>query len=219
MMELDGPRQPPADGGPARALVVLLHGYGADGNDLIGLAPYWSRALPHVEFVSPHAPFPCEMAPFGRQWFSLADRGSQPMLAGTRLAAQLIDGFLDDELARTGLAAGALALVGFSQGTMMSLFVGPRRADPIAGILGFSGRLIAPELLPGELRSRCPVSLVHGDSDEMVPASELAAAVAGLETAGFDVSSRICRGLGHSIDETGLRDGLAFLHRVLPGPG
>ena len=219
MLELDGPRQRPAGGGPPRALVVLLHGYGADGNDLIGLAPYWSRLLPHVEFVSPHAPFPCEMSPLGRQWFSLADRSPQSVLAGTRMAAQLIDRFLDDELARTGLAADALALVGFSQGTMMSLFVGPRRAAPIAGILGFSGRLIAPELLAGEQRSRCPVALVHGDSDELVPAAELGAAVTGLEAAGFEVSSRMCPGLGHSIDETGLRDGLAFLRRVLPGPG
>ena len=218
MLELDGPRQPPSDGGPARALVVLLHGYGADGNDLIGLAPYWARSLPHVEFVSPHAPFPCDMAPFGRQWFSLADRDPESVLAGTRLAAQLIDGFLDDERERTGLPADRLALVGFSQGTMMSLFVGPRRADALAGILGFSGRLLAPELLSDEMRSRCPVSLIHGDSDELVPAGELARAVEGLTAAGIDVSSRLCRGLGHSIDETGLREGLAFLERVLPRP-
>lgn len=216
MMEIDGPRQEPADGKPARAQVILLHGYGADGNDLIGLAPYWARELPHVGFVSPHAPFPCEMSPMGRQWFSLGDRSPDSMLAGTRMATQVIDGFIDEEMARLGLTADRIALVGFSQGTMMSLFVGPRRAEPIAGIVGFSGRLIGPELMADEVKSKPPVTLIHGEADEMVPAAALGQAVAGLEAVGIEVASEMRPHLGHSIDEVGLRVGLEFLRRVLP---
>jgi phospholipase/carboxylesterase len=216
MLELSGPSQKPADGQPPRALVVLLHGLGADGNDLIGLAPYWAPHLPHVEFVSPNAPFPCDMAPYGRQWFSLQDRSPDAVLAGVRMAWGILDGFLDAELARTGLAADRLALVGFSQGTMMSLFTGPRRAERIAGIVGYSGRLVGAEALAAELKSRPPVTLVHGDADEILPVSSLPEAVKGLEAAGIEVASTVRPRLGHSIDETGLRIGLEFLRRVLP---
>lgn len=215
MMDIDGPRQDPADGNPARAQVILLHGYGADGNDLIGLAPYMARDLPHVGFVSPHAPFPCEMSPMGRQWFSLGDRSPDSMLAGTRMAAQVIDGFIDDEMKRHSLAADRIALVGFSQGTMMSLFVGPRRGEQIAGIVGYSGRLIGPEVMDQEVRTKPPVTLIHGEADEMVPAAALGQAVTGLEAVGIEVASAMRPRLGHSIDEEGLRIGIDFLKRVL----
>jgi phospholipase/carboxylesterase len=215
MMDIDGPRQAPADGQSARAQVILLHGYGADGNDLIGLASYWARELPHVGFVSPHAPFPCEMSPQGRQWFSLGDRSPESMLTGTRMAAQVIDGFIDDELQRLNLTPNKLALVGFSQGTMMSLFVGPRRAEQIAGIVGYSGRLVAPELLAGEIKTKPPVTLVHGAADEMVPAVALEQAVTGLQAVGIEAASQMRPGLGHSIDDEGLRIGLSFLRQVL----
>jgi phospholipase/carboxylesterase len=217
MMDIDGPRQEPADGQPARAQVILLHGYGADGNDLIGLAPYWARELPHVGFVSPNAPFPCEMPPMGRQWFSLGDRSPDSMLAGARMAAQVIDGFIDDEMKRLDLTPDKIALVGFSQGTMMSLFVGPRRAEAIAGIVGFSGRLIGPELMAEEVKTKPPVTLVHGQADEMVPAAALGQAVSGLEAVGIEVASEMRPGLGHSIDEQGLKIGLEFLKNVLGG--
>jgi len=215
MMDIDGPRQAPADGQSARAQVILLHGYGADGNDLIGLASYWARELPHVGFVSPHAPFPCEMSPQGRQWFSLGDRSPESMLTGTRMAAQVIDGFIDDELQRLNLTPNKLALVGFSQGAMMSLFVGPRRAEQIAGIVGYSGRLVAPELLAGEIKTKPPVTLVHGAADEMVPAAALEQAVTGLQAVGIEAASQMRPGLGHSIDDEGLRIGLSFLRQVL----
>jgi phospholipase/carboxylesterase len=217
MMDIDGPRQEPADGQPARAQVILLHGYGADGNDLIGLAPYWARELPHVGFVSPNAPFPCEMSPMGRQWFSLGDRSPESMLAGTRMAAQVIDGFIDEEMKRLDLTPDKIALVGFSQGTMMSLFVGPRRAEAIAGIVGFSGRLIGPELMAEEVKTKPPVTLIHGQADEMVPAAALGQAVSGLEAVGIEVASEMRPGLGHSIDEQGLKIGLEFLKKVLRG--
>ncbi|MDC0158233.1 dienelactone hydrolase family protein [Rhodospirillaceae bacterium] len=215
MMDLDGPRQSPSNGKKVNGLVILLHGYGADGNDLIGLAPIIARDLPEVEFVSPHAPFPCEMSPYGRQWFSLGDRSKESMLAGVTMAAQVLNGFIDEELEKNNLSPNRLALVGFSQGTMLSLFVGPRRETTIAGIVGYSGRLIAPELLVQDTKTKPPVTLIHGASDDMVPSSSLEDAVNGLNAVGIETSSELRPGLGHSIDEEGLNIGCAFLKRVL----
>jgi phospholipase/carboxylesterase len=215
--KLSGPSHPPASGGKPKRLVILLHGLGADGNDLIGLAPYWARLLSEAEFVSPNAPFPCDMAPYGYQWFSAQDRSPAAVLAGVRAAAPMLDAFIDEALAERGLSDADLALVGFSQGTMMSLFVGLRRAQPAAGILGFSGRLLAPELLVSELRSRPRVLLVHGTEDPLVPYASLAAAEAALKEAGVPVETLTCPGIGHSIDENGLRLGGMFLRDVLAG--
>lgn len=215
--DLNSPVQKPASGGKARQLVVLLHGLGADGSDLIGLAPYWAPLLPDAEFVSPDAPFPCDMAPVGRQWFSLQDRSPISIFAGVRAAAPILDNFLDKALAARGLDERSLALVGFSQGTMMSLYVGLRRAIAPAGIVGFSGALIGAEALPQEIRVRPPVLLIHGDADEIVPPAALPMAVAGLSAAAVPVESLTCPGLGHGIDEAGLERGGAFLRQVLGG--
>ena len=217
--DLDGPVFEPASGGPAKQLVVLCHGVGADGNDLIGLAPYWAPSLPDARFVSPHAPFPYDMAPFGRQWYSLQDRTPTMIEAGSRAAAPILDAWLDRQLAELGLDDSKLALVGFSQGTMMSLFVGLRRAKPCAGILGYSGRLVAPDSLASELRSRPPVMLVHGEADPVVPFESLEHARAALEAAGVPVEAHSRPGIGHSIDQWGLEAGARFLHRVLAGEG
>jgi phospholipase/carboxylesterase len=195
--------------------VVLLHGLGADGDDLIGLAPYWAPLMPEAEFLSPNAPFACDMAPYGYQWFSSLDRSPAAVLAGVRAAAVILDPFLDTALAERGLGTGDLALAGFSQGAMMSLFVGLRRPCPIAGILGYSGRLLAPELLQNELRSRPPILLVHGTADPLVPYESLADAHAALVSAGVPVETLTCPGTGHAIDEAGLRRGGAFLKEVL----
>ena len=217
MPRLSGPSRPPASGGKPRRLVILLHGLGADGNDLIGLAPYWARLLPDAEFLSPNAPFPCDMAPYGYQWFSSQDRSPEAVLGGVRAAAPILDAFIDEALEERGLGSGELALVGFSQGTMMSLFVGLRRAEPVAGIVGFSGRLLAPELLASELRSRPPTLLVHGTEDPLVPYSSLAAAETTLKAAGVPVETVTSVGIGHSIDDQGLRRGGQFLKKVLSG--
>jgi phospholipase/carboxylesterase len=217
MPRLSGLSRPPASGGKPRRLVILLHGLGADGNDLIGLAPYWARLLPDAEFVSPNAPFPCDMAPHGYQWFSSQDRSPEAVLGGVRAAAPILDAFIDEALEERGLGSGELALVGFSQGTMMSLFVGLRRAEPVAGIVGFSGRLLAPELLASELRSRPPILLVHGTEDPLVPYSSLAAAETTLKAAGVPVETVTSAGIGHSIDDQGLRRGGQFLKKVLSG--
>src|SRR5690606_19447317 len=138
MISLSGPSLDPRGGRAAEQLVVLLHGYGADGEDLIGLAPALQQVLPAAAFVAPNAPFPCEGAPFGYQWFGIWDRSPEERMAGLRLAASLIEPFIDDELARYGVPPDRLVLVGFSQGTMTSLHTGLRREVPPAGIVGFS---------------------------------------------------------------------------------
>jgi len=218
LMALSGPTRPPSSGGPARRLVILLHGLGADGNDLIGLQQYWGRLVPDAEFVSPNAPFPCDMAPWGYQWFSVQDRSPSAVLAGVRAAAPALDAFIDDELEKRGFDEGDAALVGFSQGTMMSLYVGLRRAKPLAGIVGFSGRLIAPELLASELRSRPPVLLVHGTEDPLVPFESLAAAEKALREANVPVETVVCPGAEHTIDAQGLERGGRFLQERLSAP-
>ena len=217
-MALSGPSRPPLAGGKPSRLVILLHGLGADGNDLIGLQQYWGRLVPEAEFVSPNAPFPCDMAPYGYQWFSVQDRSPSSMLAGVRAAAPLLDAFIDEALQSRGLDASEAALVGFSQGTMMSLYVGLRRAKPLAGILGYSGRLIAADRLPGELRSRPRVLLVHGTDDPLVPFASLAEAESALRAAEVPVETLTCPGVEHAIDPEGLQHGGQFLHEVLSAP-
>ena len=210
MTRLSGPRVAPQSG-VAKQLVVLLHGVGADGDDLIGLAPALARFLPHAAFVAPNGPEPCEMAPFGYQWFSLQDRRPEALLRGVQATAPLIDAFLDDELARHRLDSAQLALVGFSQGTMLSLYVAPRRKAPMAAVLGFSGALLGADALKVEAVSRPPVFLIHGDADEIVPVGALAAAVAGLQAADIPVRFEIRPGLPHAIDPEGIAHGGAFL--------
>lgn len=213
--DLEGPEHGPEAGGAPKKLVLLLHGLGADGNDLIGLAPHWAKALPTSVFVSPNAPFPCDMAPYGYQWFSLQDRDPATILSGVQAARPILDAFIDAQLARFKLTEADTALVGFSQGTMMSLYTAPRRARPVAGVVGFSGALVGAELLAGEIKSRPPVILVHGDADTMVPVQASQAAKAQLEKAGVPVELHIRPGLQHGIDEQGLILGGKFLHKAL----
>jgi phospholipase/carboxylesterase len=208
---LTGPVRKPKNGGVPKKLVVLLHGLGADGNDLIGLAPAWEGLLPDAEFVAPDAPFPCDMAPYGRQWFTFQTREPAAILAGVRAAAPILDAFLDDALATRGLADAQLAIVGFSQGAMMTLFTGLRRAKPAAALIGYSGALVGADVLAAELSVRPPVLLVHGDADPIVPVERLPIAVAALEAAKVPVEQLRRPGLGHGIDEEGLRSGGKFL--------
>ncbi|MFT6582406.1 MAG: alpha/beta hydrolase [Alphaproteobacteria bacterium] len=210
-MEIDGPRQAPASGGEPKQLVILLHGLGADGDDLIGLASHWAQVLPDAAFAAPNAPFPCDMAPYGYQWFSVQDRSPEAMLAGVRSAASTLNAFIDAELARTGLGADKLALIGFSQGTMMSLYVAPRRDEPVVAVVGYSGRLIAPDRLNAETVSRPPVLLIHGMADDLVPFPSMAEAETGLKGAGFTVETEARPGLGHGIDPEGLTRAGNFL--------
>jgi Predicted esterase len=210
---LDGPRLAPASGGPAKQLVVFLHGYGADGNDLIGLGSEWARVLPNAAFVSPHAPEPCGVAPTGRQWFNLTFRDASEIGRGVAQAAPVLSAFLDAELERLRLPSRALALVGFSQGTMMALAVGLRRNPALAAIVGYSGALASAEGLP-EPGKGPAVLLVHGDMDEVIPVDAMMLAREQLAMAGLPVEWHVAPGVGHGIDAEGLRLGAAFLKQA-----
>ena len=220
-VELDGPRLNPRSGA-ARQLVVFLHGYGADGNDLIELGRAWQALLPQAAFVSPHAPEPCGQAPVGRQWFALTFRDPNERWVGVNKAAPILERFLDAELARHQLPPSALALVGFSQGTMMALHVGLRRAVAPAGIVGYSGLLVTPpdgkaETLAKDIKSRPPVLLVHGDQDELIPVQAVFAAAQGLAALEVPAEWHVSTGVGHGIDHEGLRHGGEFLARSFAG--
>jgi phospholipase/carboxylesterase len=219
MTELDGPRIEPRSGA-ARQLVVFLHGYGADGNDLIDIGRAWQGLLPQTAFVSPHAPEPCGQAPVGRQWFALTFRDPNERWDGANKAAPVLEQFLDAELKHRNLPPSALALVGFSQGTMMALHVGLRRAVAPFAIVGYSGLLVTPpdgnaEKFAAEIKSRPPVLLVHGDQDELIPAQALFQATSGLASLEVPVEWHISKGVGHGIDQEGLRHGGEFLARRL----
>jgi len=198
--------------------VVFLHGYGADGNDLIEVGRAWQPLLPQAAFVSPHAPEPCAEAPVGRQWFGFTVRDPQERWRGVNTAAPDLNRFLDAELARHRLGDDALALVGFSQGTMMALHVGLRRRTAPAAIVGYSGLLAlppgqGPDATAAEISARPPVLLVHGDQDDLVPAQALFEAAEGLAALGIPAEWHLSHGIGHGIDADGLRHGGEFLER------
>jgi phospholipase/carboxylesterase len=223
-VDLDGPRLAPHSGRAARQLVVFLHGYGADGNDLIELGREWQDILPDAAFVAPHAPEPCAQAPVGRQWFGLTFRDPEERWRGVNAAGPSLDQFLDAELAGHGLTDDALALVGFSQGTMMALHVGLRRAAAPAGIVGYSGMLVTPDdagaqSVVAEIRQRPPVLLIHGDQDQVIPVQALFLATEALAALEIPVEWHLSYGVGHGIDPEGLRHGGAFLAARFQAPG
>ncbi len=202
----------PASKAKPKQLVVLCHGLGADAFDLIDIAPSWQHACPDALFASVHAPFPHDSG-FGRQWWSVADRSPPIMEAGARLAATYLNGFIDAELQRLDLAVEAYAIMGFSQGAMISLFTGLRRLVPPRAILAYSGALLAPETLPEELANKAPVLLVHGEADEAVPVSRSHDAEAALLAAGVPVEAHYIPRLGHGLDDTGLSLGALALQK------
>jgi len=209
-MTLDGPRQEP-EGQPARRLVVFLHGLGANGADLIALAPYMAPHLPETAFVAPDAPLPCDMAPMGLQWFSMQRRDRESLHFGAEDARGALDAFLDEEMTRYGLSEADVALIGFSQGTMMALQTALRRERPVAAVVGYSGMLIDPDRLEAEIESRPPVLLIHGDADEVVPFEAMEAARVALASVDVDVQTFSRPDLGHSIDAEGLKAAILFL--------
>lgn len=207
-----------ARSGKARSLVVFLHGYGADGADLLGLADPLAPHLPHTVFVAPDAPEPCAGNPMGRQWFGIPWMDGTPedeAKAGVARSAEDLNAFLDARLAAEGLGPEALALVGFSQGAMMSLHVAPRRDPAVGAVVAISGRLLAPELL-GEVKTRPPIMLIHGDRDPVVPFAEMDRAAEALAAAGFDVYGHIMEGTPHGIAPDGLSVTMQFLKEHLP---
>ncbi len=215
--DLSGPRHPPANGASPQRLVILLHGVGADGNDLIGLAPHWAKLLPDTEFISPDAPYRYDMAPQGRQWFSIRDFAPEKLQTGARETAPILNQFIDAQLSRTGLSSDRLALVGFSQGTMMALFVALRRSQRLAGVIGYSGRAVDTEPTANEVKSRPPVLLIHGDSDDLIPPDAMLETVQNLALSAISAQWHICSNLGHGIDQTGLEIGGRFLRDCFTG--
>ena len=211
MNKLEGASYGPHNDGKPGHLVILLHGYGADGNDLIGLAPVLGPLMPDVIYYAPNAPQACEGNPFGYQWFPVSRLDPALALAGVRSAAPLVDAFLDEKMAEHGLDESKTCLIGFSQGTMMALHVGLRRTKPLAGIIGFSGMLAGPEILEDEIKSRPPILLAHGDQDEMLPHALSQRASQVLEQNGVQVGLHIAEGVGHGINDTALSAAARFL--------
>ncbi|MDG4647637.1 prolyl oligopeptidase family serine peptidase [Roseibacterium sp. SDUM158017] len=205
--------------GRASNLVIFLHGYGADGNDLLGLADPLAPHMPGTVFVAPNAPEKSAMNPMGYQWFPIPwiDGSSEEQaMEGMARAVDDLDAFLDRVMAEEGIAAARTVLVGFSQGTMMSLHVAPRRSEAVAGVVGFSGRLLSPETLADEVVVRPPVLLIHGDQDDVVPPQSLPEAAEALQKAGWnEVYAHVMKGTAHGIAPDGLSVALAFMREKL----
>ncbi|MFS8037216.1 alpha/beta hydrolase [Xanthobacter sp. AM11] len=218
---LEGPRLPPRDGGDPDALVVLLHGYGADGRDLIDIGAAWADLLPRAAFVAPHAPDPCAEAPVGRQWFPLTFRDPHELTRGAEMAAPLLRAFLEAELEKYALPPQRLALVGFSQGAMMALKLATTAVTAPAAVVAYSGMWAEAGGAAGgttTVSARPPVLLVHGTDDEVIPVGALFASAQALAAAGVPAEWHLCHGLGHGIDEAGLERGGAFLAQFLGPP-
>lgn len=199
-----------------KQIIILLHGLGSNGEDLISLAPYWKAAAPNALFISPDAPFPCDMAPMGFQWFSLQDRARDKVQAGIEVAFPILEAFITQQCARFSLSLKDVALVGFSQGTMMSLYTAPRLPEAIAGVLGYSGALFGEEALiqdPAEF-VKPAIHLIHGEADDVVPVAAFIHAQTNLQAAEFTVTGHTTPGLTHSIDEEGINSGNDFLQKI-----
>jgi len=214
---LTGPGFGPPSGEYPEHLCILLHGLGADGNDLIALAPLLAEVLPKARFIAPDAPEPCDMAPMGRQWFGLQDPAADVLEAGVARAGVDVNAYIDEMLEGLGLGPERLILAGFSQGAMTALYLGLRREVAPKAILSFSGALIAPQALVGEIRCRPPVCIIHGEADELVPVASATLAKEVLEAAKVPVECHLLEGLGHGIDDAALVLAAAFLARVVDG--
>ncbi len=195
--------------------VIMLHGVGSNGQDLISLAPYLAQALPNTAFISPDAPFPCDMVPPGYpnayQWFSLQNREPHVMLQGVKSAFPLVEEFIEAQLERLELSHDKLALMGFSQGTMTSLHVAPRLKDRVAGVLGYSGALLWEEEGASQ---KMPIHLIHGEADDVVPVQARELAEKTLSANGYTITGYTTAGLTHSIDQEGIESGAAFLQKI-----
>lgn len=215
MSELRTYTHGPASEGTPTSLVIFLHGLGANGQDLLGLAYEYKTELPDTLFISPDAPFHCDMAPMGYQWFSLQEWTPEAILKGVQDAAPMLIDFIESQARKYNVPMSKVALVGFSQGTMMSLYAGPRLSEQLAGIVGYSGAFIEEEGTELTSLRKPPVLLIHGVADMVVPVSAYYHAKDKLESAGFKVEGGVTQMLPHSIDMRGIQDARKFLKRVL----
>ncbi|MFO1241842.1 MAG: dienelactone hydrolase family protein [Rickettsiales bacterium] len=212
---LTGPEQPPISGATPKQLLIFLHGVGADGNDLFGLAPMFAETFPDAYIASPNAPLAFDMAPFGYQWFSLRDYTMPAMLAGVQTAVPHLNAYIDAMLKKTNVPISKLAVIGFSQGTMTALYTLIRRVDSCGAIVGFSGALIGAEQLAVEAKAKPPVCLIHGEMDTVVPFGAMGMAETVLKNAGLSVESHARPGLPHGIDPEGIEIAKKFLKKHL----
>ena len=211
MSTLEGPIVEPQTGEKPEQLIIFCHGYGADGNDLIGLSSYFQKILPNAIFMSPNAPQKCDLNPLGYQWFDFQSGDPALIWKGVLEAASVLNSFIDEQLEKYNLSDDNLALIGFSQGTMMSLHVGLRRKKPMRALVGFSGKLIGEELLKDDLVSKPPIYLIHGEQDPMVPHQETINAADVLQRHDVEVQKHISPNTPHSIAEDGLKIAIDFL--------
>jgi len=201
---------------PAQKLVIFLHGYGADGKDLISIAPMWAEGLPNTVFYAPNAPERCEMSPTGFQWFGLSDRSETAMNLGAQTAKRGLEAYIQQKIETHNLSMSDVAIVGFSQGTMMALYTMPQLSEgACAGVLGYSGRLVGLDDIKANLNAKFPICAIHGTADEVVPFESLAIIDKELSPLGFDIKTYESAGLGHGIDEKGLKTGYKFLKDCL----
>ena len=212
MKKLDGPHIAPRSG-KAKQMVMFLHGYGANGDDLLGIGEEWAEALPDTVFVAPHAPDPCEMGGGGYQWFSIReiDQKAFEREKMVETVAPALSAYIDEQLQKWGIAEGKLAVVGFSQGAMMAMYTMPRRKAPCAAIIGYSGILLDAAGLKAAGVVKMPVLAIHGDADGIVPPKYLAGVQDGFSEAGFNVETVMRPRLGHGIDQFGLIRGIEFI--------
>lgn len=210
---VNGVSRQPLSGAAPKQLVLLLHGFGSSGSDMIALAPAWQQALPNALFLAPHAPQRCGMGS-GYQWWGLTEITPRALAAGASQAAPAINAFIDRKLEQYGLSDADLAIVGFSQGTMAALHVGLRRPTPVAAIVGYSGMLTGAAELKHEHITRPRVLLIHGSHDPVVPVAALHTSESDLKHLGIEVSVHVSSGVGHTVDPVGLRLGLDFVNRA-----
>jgi phospholipase/carboxylesterase len=211
---VNGASLKPLSGAAPRQVVLLLHGFGSSGSDMISLAPGWQHSLPDALFLAPHAPQRCNFGA-GYQWWGLSDLSPAALATGAAQAAPVIDEFITRKLRQYDLTEADLALVGFSQGTMMALHVGLRRPRQIAAIVGYSGMLTGIGALRHDRITKPPVLLIHGTDDPVIPVASLHSAEKELQRLGIAVSTHISTGLGHSVDPAGLRLGCDFVVKAL----
>jgi phospholipase/carboxylesterase len=208
---VNGASLKPRSGQPPENIVLLLHGFGSSGSDMIALAPAWQEALPDTLFLAPHAPQRCGMMGAGYQWWGLSGFAPSALAAGAASAAPAVDAFIDRKLDQYGLTEADLALVGFSQGTMMALQIGLRRPRAVAAVVGYSGMLAGSAGLEHGSLPKPPVLLIHGTADPVVPVAALHMSESQLKHLGVNVTTHLSYGVAHNVDPVGLRLGRDFV--------